>query len=111
MTIAAFTDTHSTNSRTSRYPSSFRLTSSFTTHTMSTPEEQKNLAVISEYFSGYWGKANPEIVDKLCADNFVINYPMHGPRYGKEAAKKMLAEFKEVRTTPTWTKYFRRGAD
>lgn len=65
---------------------------------MPTSEEQTNLAVISEYFSEFWGKANPDIVDKLCADNFVINYPMHGPRYGKEAAKKMLSEFKEVRT-------------
>lgn len=64
---------------------------------MPTPEEQTNLAVVSEYFSEFWGKANPLIVDKLCADNFVINYPMHGPRYGKEEAKRMLSEFKEVR--------------
>lgn len=64
---------------------------------MHTTEETKNLEVISEYFSEFWGKANPDIVDKLCADDFVINYPMHGPRHGKQAAKKMLAEFKEVR--------------
>lgn len=63
---------------------------------MPTQEESKNLEIISEYFSEYWGKANPDIVDKLCADDFVINYPMHGPRYGREAAKKMLVEFKEV---------------
>ncbi|SCN77121.1 uncharacterized protein FFB20_05485 [Fusarium fujikuroi] len=64
---------------------------------MPTQEETKNLEVIQEYFTEYWGKGNPEIVDKLCADNFVINYPMHGPRYGKENAKKMLSEFKEAR--------------
>ncbi|KAI0421907.1 hypothetical protein F5X98DRAFT_328246 [Xylaria grammica] len=63
---------------------------------MPTTEETTNIAVITEYFAEFWGKANPSIVDKLCADNFVINYPMNGPRYGKEAAKKMLAEFKEV---------------
>lgn len=63
---------------------------------MSTPEEKKNLAVVSEYFTGYWGNANPRIVDKLCADNFVFNYPMHGPRYGKEAAKQMMTDLKEV---------------
>lgn len=63
---------------------------------MSTVEEKKNLEVVSEYFSEYWGKANPEIVDKLCSDDFVINYPMHGPRYGKAAAKQMLSDFKEV---------------
>ncbi|KAK7227448.1 hypothetical protein V2G26_015451 [Clonostachys chloroleuca] len=63
---------------------------------MSAVEEKKNIEVVSEYFSEYWGKANPEIVDKLCADDFVINYPMHGPRYGRAAAKQMLSEFKEA---------------
>lgn len=63
---------------------------------MPTQEEQQNLAVVSEYFDEYWNKANPEIVDKLCADNFVINYPMHGPRYGKEAAKEMMRGLNEV---------------
>ncbi|RMJ13862.1 hypothetical protein CDV36_006467 [Fusarium kuroshium] len=58
---------------------------------MPTQEETNNLEVIGEYFAEFWGKGNPDIVDKLCADNFVINYPMHGPRYGKENAKKMLS--------------------
>jgi hypothetical protein len=64
---------------------------------MSTQEEKQNLAVVAEYFEEYWGKGNAAIVDKLCADDFVINYPMHGPRYGRQAAKQMLIEFKEVR--------------
>ncbi|KAJ3951796.1 hypothetical protein N0V92_011778 [Colletotrichum tropicale] len=63
---------------------------------MPTEEEQTNINVITEYFAEYWGKGNADIVDKLCVDNFVINYPMHGPRHGKEAAKKMLREFKEA---------------
>lgn len=63
---------------------------------MRTEEETRNLAIIEEYFTEYWGKANPDIVDKLCADGFVINYPMHGLRYGKEEAKKMLFDFKQV---------------
>ncbi|VUC28721.1 unnamed protein product [Clonostachys rosea] len=63
---------------------------------MSTAEEKKNIEVVSEYFSEFWGKANPEVVDKLCADDFVFNYPMHGPRYGKAATKKMLSELKEA---------------
>ncbi|UPK93035.1 hypothetical protein LCI18_003970 [Fusarium solani-melongenae] len=63
---------------------------------MLTQEEQQNLAVITEYFDEYWNKANPEIVDKLCVDDFVINYPMHGPRYGKEAAKEMMQGLKEM---------------
>ncbi|PNP38202.1 hypothetical protein TGAM01_v210763 [Trichoderma gamsii] len=61
---------------------------------MPTPEESRNLEVVSKYFEQYWGKANPDIVDELCADDFVINYPMHGPRFGKKDAKKMLSEFK-----------------
>ncbi|KAM0668941.1 hypothetical protein ACQRIU_002503 [Beauveria bassiana] len=63
---------------------------------MPTPEEQQNLAVVTEYFAEYWGKGNGDIVDTLCADGFVINYPMHGPRYGREDAKKMIREFKEA---------------
>ncbi|RKL32492.1 hypothetical protein BFJ72_g10435 [Fusarium proliferatum] len=39
---------------------------------MPTQEETKNLEVIQEYFTEYWGKGNPEIVDKLCADNFAF---------------------------------------
>ncbi|PTB39393.1 hypothetical protein M441DRAFT_70525 [Trichoderma asperellum CBS 433.97] len=50
---------------------------------MSTQEEQQNLAVVTEYFAEYWGKANANIVDKLCGDNF-------------DAAKKMLQKFKEA---------------
>ncbi|KGQ04072.1 hypothetical protein BBAD15_g10691 [Beauveria bassiana D1-5] len=62
---------------------------------MPTQEEKKNLEVVAKYFAEYWGKANQNIVDELCDDKFVINYPMHGPRYGKEGAKRMMAEFKE----------------
>jgi hypothetical protein len=58
--------------------------------------QEKNKAVIARYFDQYWGKLNPNIVDELCADDFMISYPMHGPKYGKEAAKKMLIDFKAV---------------
>lgn len=53
--------------------------------------------MVQKYFEEYWGKGNVDIVDEVCADNFVIDYPMHGPRRGKEAAKKMLLDFREVR--------------
>jgi predicted ester cyclase len=58
--------------------------------------EEKNKAIVSEYFEQYWAKGNVSIVDKLCSDDFLINYPNHGPRRGKEGAKKMLADFREV---------------
>lgn len=53
--------------------------------------------MVQKYFEEYWGKGNVDVVDKVYADTFVIDYPMHGPRRGKEAAKKMLLEFREVR--------------
>ncbi|RLL97197.1 hypothetical protein CFD26_103705 [Aspergillus turcosus] len=58
--------------------------------------QEKNKAIVQKYFEEYWGKGNVDIVDEVCADNFVIDYPMHGPRRGKTAAKKMLLEFREV---------------
>ncbi len=58
--------------------------------------QDRNKDIITRYFTEYWGKGNPDIVDELCADDFLIHYPMHGPRNGKEAAKKMLSEFVEV---------------
>jgi hypothetical protein len=66
--------------------------------------QEKNKAVVQKYFEEYWGKGNVNIVDEVCADNFVIDYPMHGPRRGKEAAKKMLLEFREVRIFDTAVK-------
>ncbi|KAH0367789.1 hypothetical protein KCU65_g4413, partial [Aureobasidium melanogenum] len=59
-----------------------------------THQETENLNIVAKYFEEYWGKGNANIVDELCAEDFVINYPMHGPRYGKQAAKTMLIEFK-----------------
>ena len=58
--------------------------------------QEKNKEVIAKYFTEYWGKLNPGIVDELCSDDFMISYPMHGPKYGKEAAKQMLVDFKAV---------------
>lgn len=63
--------------------------------------QEKNKAVVQKYFEEYWGKGNVNVVDEVCTDNFVIDYPMHGPRRGKEAAKKMLLELREVRIFDT----------
>lgn len=66
------------------------------TFNIMTTLQEKNKMVVQKYFEDYWGKGNVDVVDEVCADNFVIDYPMHGPRRGKEAAKKMLLEFREV---------------
>ena len=58
--------------------------------------QDKNKAVVAKYFEEYWSKLNEDIVDELCADDFMISYPMHGPKYGKQAAKDMLKDFKAV---------------
>jgi hypothetical protein len=58
--------------------------------------QEKNKQIVARYSEEFWGKGNADIVDELCSDDFLSNYPMHGPRRGKEAAKQMLIEFKEV---------------
>ncbi|OJJ35392.1 hypothetical protein ASPWEDRAFT_155134 [Aspergillus wentii DTO 134E9] len=58
--------------------------------------QETNKTIIQKYFTEYWGKGNVSVVDELCTENFTIDYPMHGPRRGKEAAKKMLLEFREA---------------
>ncbi|KAA8912307.1 hypothetical protein FN846DRAFT_773455, partial [Sphaerosporella brunnea] len=55
-------------------------------------------AVVQKYFEEYWGKANVSIVDELCSSEYLIHYPMHIPRPGMEASKKMLLEFRERRS-------------
>lgn len=60
--------------------------------------QERNKQIVARYSEEFWGKCNPDIVDELCSDHFVSNYPMHGRREGKEEAKKMLLEFKEVST-------------
>jgi SnoaL-like polyketide cyclase len=59
--------------------------------------QDRNKQIVAEYYREYWTLGNPDIVDKLCAEDFIVNYPMHGPRQGREAAKQMLLEFKRVR--------------
>lgn len=68
--------------------------------------QHKNKAVVQKYFEEYWGQGNVDVVDEVCSEGFVIDYPMHGPRHGKEAAKKMLIEFRDV-GSPTDCSNFR----
>jgi ketosteroid isomerase-like protein len=63
---------------------------------MEQTEQEKNKQIVARYSEEFWGKGNLDVVDELCADDVFSNYPMHGPRRGKEAVKQMLAEFKEV---------------
>ncbi|KAL6803122.1 hypothetical protein GGI42DRAFT_20560 [Trichoderma sp. SZMC 28013] len=76
---------------------------------MSSSEEltvqERNKQIVARYSEEFWGKCNPDIVDELCSDDFVSNYPMHGRREGKTEAKKMLLEFKDAFPNVTFRPY------
>jgi predicted ester cyclase len=55
---------------------------------------QENKAIVTRWFEEYWGKGNVAIVDELGTPDVLVHYPMHGPRRGREAVKKMLTEFR-----------------
>lgn len=57
---------------------------------------QENKEVVTRWFTEYWGKGNPEIVDELGADDIVVSYPLHGELHGREPVKKMLIDFVEA---------------
>ncbi|KIW86980.1 uncharacterized protein Z519_12445 [Cladophialophora bantiana CBS 173.52] len=57
--------------------------------------EERNKEVITKYFTEYWGKLNPDIVDEVCADDVFQSYPMHAnPKKGKAAVKQAMVDFK-----------------
>ena len=59
--------------------------------------EERNKEVITKYFTEYWAKQNPDIVDEVCADNVIQFYPMHAnPKRGKASLKQNILEFKAV---------------
>lgn len=60
--------------------------------------QERNKQIIARYFEEFWSKGNVNIVDELCVDDIICDYPMHGIRRGKAAIKAMLAEFKQVRS-------------
>lgn len=58
-------------------------------------KEQENKAIVTRWFEHFWGKAgNVAIVDELGTPDVLVHYPMHGPRRGREAVKRMMTEFR-----------------
>lgn len=57
---------------------------------------EENKAIVTRWFTEYWAKGNPEIVDELGAEDLVFSYPMHGELRGREPVKKMLTDFVEA---------------
>jgi predicted ester cyclase len=57
--------------------------------------EELNKQVVSRWFKEFWGNPwNPSVVDDLAAEDMLFNYPMHGPREGRDVIKKMMTEFR-----------------
>jgi len=58
---------------------------------------EQNKKIIERWFKEFWGNPwNSAVVDELGDENLLVHYPMHGPRQGKEAVKKMMSEFREA---------------
>ena len=53
--------------------------------------QERNKQVVARYFEEFWTKGNVDIVDELCVEDVLCDYPMHGSRRGKAAVKTMLA--------------------
>lgn len=58
--------------------------------------EEENKAIVTRWFTEYWAKGNPQIVDELGAEDLVFYYPMHGELHGREPVKKMIVDFVEA---------------
>ncbi|KAL7893068.1 SnoaL domain-containing protein [Trichoderma sp. SZMC 28014] len=67
--------------------------------------QERNKQIAARYSEEFWGKGNENIVDELCSDDFVSNYPMHGRREGKIEVKKMLLEFRKAFPNVTFRPY------
>lgn len=57
---------------------------------------QDNKSIVVRWFTEYWNKGNPEIVDELATDDLLFRYPMHGELHGKQPVKDMLVEFTQA---------------
>src|SRR3954447_16999919 len=58
-------------------------------------KEQKNKAVVGEWFKGFWGNPwNPDVVDELAAPDMLLQYSLHAPRRGREEVRSFITEFR-----------------
>jgi pimeloyl-ACP methyl ester carboxylesterase/predicted ester cyclase len=49
---------------------------------------KNNKAIVTRWFTEFWAKRNPAIVDELGDENLVFSYPLHGELRGRDAVKK-----------------------
>jgi hypothetical protein len=67
----------------------------------SSSQRDQNRKIVARYFEEFWTNGNPDVVDEVCSEGFVLSYPLHGRHVGRMAVKKMLTDCKLV----SWPKY------
>jgi predicted ester cyclase len=56
---------------------------------------ETNKAIVTRWWSEFWGELNPAIVDELGAADLLFHYPLVGEARGREAVKARLVGFRE----------------
>ena len=60
-------------------------------------KEEKNKAIVGEWFTHFWGKTcDLTIVDKLAAPNMLLKYSLHEPRHGRDDIKAFMTDFRRA---------------
>lgn len=60
-------------------------------------KEEKNKAIVGDWFTNFWGKTcNLNIVDELAAPNMLLRYSLHEPRQGREDIKAFMIDFRKA---------------
>ncbi len=60
-------------------------------------KEEENKAIVSRWFTGFWGKnCDLGIVDELAAPDMLLQYSLHEPRRGRDDIKAFMTGFREA---------------
>jgi predicted ester cyclase len=58
-------------------------------------KEEENKAVVSRWFTEFWGKSgNLGVVDEIAAPDMLLKYPLHEPRRGRDDIKAFMTDFR-----------------
>ncbi len=61
-----------------------------------TSKEKDNKAIVSRWFTHFWGKTcNLDVVDELAAPDMLLQYSLHAPRRGREDIKAFMTGFRK----------------
>jgi len=60
-------------------------------------KEQDNKAIVSRWFTDFWGKiCNLAVVDELAAPEMLLKYSLHEPRRGRADIKAFQSDFRRA---------------